>query len=116
MKCPNCGYTTKKRSLDQNSLQHDWFCDLARRYPQDDAKGWKRYCKLHFGVPILRAEDEQFREFYDRHIKSFTYEDKLQAMDYLPVSSLMTTKQMSQYLERIQQEWPFLQFPMQEAA
>lgn len=111
MRCPTCGFISKKRSNDQNSISHEWYSQLAKRYPQDDALGWKCYCKLHFGVPILRAEDEQFREFYDRHIKSFSYEEKLKAMQYLPVTSLMTTIQLSKYLETMRDEWGFLEFP-----
>ena len=111
MKCPKCGYTEKKRSLDQNSISHEWYFQLSKRYPQDDSQGWKRYCKLHFGVPILRADDEEYRVFYDKFIKQYSYEDKLKAMDFLPVTSLMKTIQFSKYLERMKEEWNFLEFP-----
>lgn len=101
----------KSRSLDQNSISHRWYEQISHRYPQDDALGWKSYCKLHFGVPILRLDDE-FREFYDRHIKPFSYEEKLEAMKHLPITSIMNTEQMSKYLERMQQEWSWLEFPL----
>lgn len=88
------------RSLDQNAISHAWYEQLARELREDDALGWKCYCKLHLGVPILRAEDEEFREAYDAKIRdSFTYEQKLKIMEWFPVTSRMTKAQLSKYLE-----------------
>jgi hypothetical protein len=90
----------KDRSLDQNAISHLWYEQLARELREYDALGWKCECKLLHGVPILRAEDAEFRTFYDRAIKqSLSYEEKLAAMKFLPVTRLMTTPQMSKYLE-----------------
>ncbi len=90
----------KDRSLDQNALAHVWYDQVVRELREDDTLGVTRYCKLHFGVPILRAEDDAFREFYDVAIKSnLTYEQKLKAMDALDVTSRMTVPQMKQYLD-----------------
>jgi len=97
--------TSKPRSLDQNDLSHAWYAQIARELREDDALGWKAYCKLHHGVPILRAEDEEFRVFYDGSLKKLSYEQKLQAMKYLPVSSLMTKPQLSKYLEAMQADF-----------
>lgn len=94
------------RSLDQNALTHAWYEQLARELPEDDALGWKAFCKLQFGVPILRAEDEEFRGFYDGAIKaSLSYEQKLAAMKYLPVTSLMTKEQLSKYADAMQKHF-----------
>ncbi len=96
----------KPRSLDQNAISFAWYEQLARELPDEDANGWRCYCKLHIGVPILRAEDPQFREFYDNAMKvSLTYEQKLSAMTYVPVTSLMTKAQLSKYLEAMQAEF-----------
>lgn len=94
--------TGKPRSLDQNAISHAWYEQLARELREEDALGHKCYCKLHFGVPILRAEDDQFREFYDNAIKGMSYERKLAAMKFLPVTSLMTKLQLSKFLEVMQ--------------
>ena len=108
--------TGKDRSLDQNALSHSWYEQIARELNEDDALGWKCFCKLQFGVPILRSEDEEFRQFYDNCIKnSYSYEQKIQAIKYLPVTSEMTTKQLSKYLESIQADFlnrgVILEFP-----
>ncbi len=110
----------KARSLDQNAISHCWYEQLARELKEDDALGWKSYCKLHHGVPILRAEDEQFREFYDRTLRvTLTYDQKLDAMKFLPVTSLMTKPQLSKYLEAVRDDFMkrgvMLEFP-EEAA
>lgn len=98
--------TGKDRTLDQNALSHLWYEQLARELTECDALGWKCECKLLHGVPILRAEDEAFREFYDKTIKhALTYEQKLSAMKYVPVTSLMTTQQLSKYLEAVQSDF-----------
>ena len=96
--------TGKDRSISFNDLSHVWYAQLANELKQDDAINWKCFCKLNFAVPILRSEDEQFRFFYDSSIKSsLTYEQKLQAMKYLPVSSLMTNAQFKKYCETMQE-------------
>lgn len=105
----------KDRSLDQNAISHCWYDQMARELREDDALGWKRYCKLHHGVPILRQEDEQFREFYDKVLLKMDYETKLQAMEYVPVTSIMTKPQLSKYLEAVQADFArrgvMLEFP-----
>ena len=96
----------KDRSIPQNSLVHVWYEQIARELREDDALGWKCYCKLNFGVPILRAEDDEFRQFYDGAIKlSLSYEQKLAAMKYLPVTRLMTKEQLSKYAEAVQPDF-----------
>ena len=86
------------RTIDQNALSHALYEQLARELPEYDAKGWKRMCKLHYGVPILRADDEHFREFYDSALKRLDYERKIAAMEYVPVTSIMSKSQLSRYI------------------
>lgn len=112
--------TGKKRSLSQNDISHAWYEQLARELREDDAEGWKCYCKLHHGVPLLRAEDEDFRATYDKAIRPLGYEQKLAVMKILPVTSLMTKAQLSKYLESVQRDFQargvWLQFPQESAA
>lgn len=97
--------TGKKRSLDQNAQVHVWYEQLGRELREDDKAGWRRFCKLHLGVPILRDADPDFRAFYDKALKHLPYELKLAAMDYLPVTSLMAKPQMSAYHAAMQQHF-----------
>jgi hypothetical protein len=100
--------TTKEgagRTLDQNALSHAWYNEIAQQIA-DTPESVKCECKLRFGVPILRAEDPDFREMYDNSIlRNLTYEQKLKAMRFIPVTSNMTKQQLSRYLEHIQQSY-----------
>lgn len=110
--------TGKDRSLDQNAISHAWYEQIARELREDTPEGVKCECKLRFGVPILRAADADFREMYDTAIRGhLSYEQKLKAMRFIPVTSLMTVPQLSHYLEDMQREWArrgvLLEFPEQ---
>jgi hypothetical protein len=110
--------TGKDRSLPQNAITHAWYEHLARELREESALGWKCYCKLHHGVPIMRAEDEEFRDAYDQVIKGLRYEQKLVAMRSWPVTSLMNKEQLSKYAEAMQADFRdrgvLLEFPAGE--
>jgi hypothetical protein len=97
--------TGRHRSSKQNSHSHAWYSQLGRELPEDDERGWKRFCKLHFGVPILRAEEEDFREMYDEKIRPLPYETKLQLMEWVPITSSMTKAQLKKYEEHMQEHF-----------
>lgn len=90
------------RSSDQNRLQRMWCQEAAEQLGDRPAEEIRGDAKLRFGVPILRAENEPFREKYDRLIKPRPYAEKLELMmeplDF-PVTRLMTTKQKTAYLD-----------------
>lgn len=86
------------RSLPQNSLIYKWYAEIAAQ-TYDDAHEVRQFCKLRFGVPILRAENAKFCETYDRVIKPRTYQEKIAAMDLIDVTSIMNKKQAAQYMD-----------------
>ena len=91
------------RSIEQNSLQRMWMNELEEQGDMT-AEEYRGYCKLHFGIPILRAENDAFCESYDRLIRHLDYEVKIEYMKApldFPVTRLMTTKQKTQYLDNI---------------
>jgi hypothetical protein len=109
--------TGKARSLDQNGISHVWYEQVARELREDTPLMVKCFCKLHYGVPIMRAEDEEFRTLYDSVIKPLSYEKKLEAMKVWPVTSLMNKDQLSQYLTAMQAGYAGmvrLEFPNEE--
>jgi hypothetical protein len=111
--------TGKDRSLPQNAITHAWYEQLARELREESALGWKCYCKLHHGVPILRAEDAEFRDTYDQVIKGLRYEQKLVVMRVWPVTSLMNKDQLSKYAEAVRADFlpqgVLLEFPLVES-
>ena len=111
--------TGKARSLDQNGISHVWYEQVSRELREETPLGVKNFCKLHYGVPILRAENEDFRAQYDTVLKPLSYDKKLLAMNFLPVTSLMTKTQLTQYLEAMMLAYADrvrLEFPQEEAA
>jgi hypothetical protein len=91
------------RSADQNRLQRKWCQEIAEQLGDRTAEEIRGDAKLRFGVPILRAENAEFCEKYDRLIKPRPYAEKLELMmeplDF-PVTRLMTTKQKAAYLDQ----------------
>lgn len=95
------------RTTQQNRLAQRWFTDVANQLGDQTHDDVRAYCKLHFGVPILRAENEAFRQSYDLIMRPLPYAAKLAAvkdMD-LPVTRLMTTKQQTQFMDDVQRHW-----------
>lgn len=92
-----------KRSNPQNALQHKWLTEAAQQgdmtYEEQRA-----YCKLHFGVPILRESSEEYRKLYDERVKPLPYELKLKMMSHpidAAVTRVMNKKQMQEYLDAV---------------
>src|SRR5690554_260743 len=95
------------RSIAQNRLQRMWMLELAEQGDMS-AEDYRAYCKAYFGVRILRAENEAFREQYDRIVRPLEYEQKLEIMKEpidLPVTRLMTSRQKKRYLDDIYTFW-----------
>lgn len=98
----------RRRSTEQNRLQRRWMNDISKRWDGMTPENVRGFCKLTFGVPILRAENELFCERYDAILKPLPYEQKLQLMQEpldLPVTRIMTTGQKTDYLNQIQRHF-----------
>ena len=91
------------RSAKQNSLQRKWLAE-AEDQGDNKAEEYRGYCKLHFGVAIMKYESPEWAEKYDAIIKPLDYEQKLQMMmeplDF-PVTRCMSTKGKSAYLDKM---------------
>ena len=107
MKCPRCGYNVhvQARNLEQNALAAVWYVDIAKATGEGTPMDVKQECKLRYGIPILRAENEEFRLKYDRLLKHLPYETKLELMEWFPVTSLMTKGQFARYLSDLQSDY-----------
>lgn len=95
----------RDRSLEQNAMSHAIYAEVAEQLGDRTIAEVRAESKLHIGVPILRASDPEYCEMYDKAIKPLPYEDKLKAVLYWPVTSLMTVPQMQQYLDQMQMHW-----------
>ncbi|UNK39337.1 hypothetical protein MNR02_06430 [Shinella sp. H4-D48] len=94
----------KHRTNDQNSLQRKWVLEISAQLVDQTSEEVRGYCKLHFGVPILRNENDVFKAEYDAVIMPLPYEHKLKLM-MVPfdfgVTRIMTTRQKTDYLNAI---------------
>ena len=95
----------KQRSVQQNRLQRLWLAEAMDQLEETrSVEQLRAYCKLHFGVPIMRGENDEFRDVYDRLIRPRSYEEKLELMAVpidLPVTRIMKTGQKKRYLDDV---------------
>jgi len=94
----------KHRTTDQNRLQRQWVLEISAQLGDQSPEEVRGYCKLHFGVPILRNENDVFKAEYDAVIMPLPYEHKLKLM-MVPfdfgVTRIMTTRQKTTYLDAV---------------
>lgn len=103
----------KDRTLDQNALWFALYQRIAQMTEIGDVEDARRYCKLHFGVPIMRKVSEDFRNAWNVSFLLLTYETKLELMgpcalfgpDGFPVTRLFDRAQGIQYTDRIVAEF-----------
>lgn len=94
----------RDRTRDQNALQWLWATEAANQLGDRTADELQRDWKLRHGVPILREDSADFRDTYDRMIKPLSYEQKLEAMRIIDVTSDMKVRQMVRFLDAVQRE------------
>lgn len=94
-----------KRTIPQND--HFWaiYNDVRMQRGDMTETDVVRMMKLHCGVPILRADDADYRAKYDRSILHLPYEYKLEAMDIWPVTSLFNVDQGIRYIDAMIKFW-----------
>lgn len=100
----------KHRTAEQNRLQRLWVSEIADQLADtfESREHVRGYCKLHFGIPILRNENEAFKVKYDAVVKPLSYESKIKLM-MIPfdfgVTRIMNTKQKTSYLDTVWREF-----------
>lgn len=89
------------RTLAQNAMFYGLYRDWARLKGDETIDEIKNFCKLHYGIPILRGSDPKFCERYDEKVKPLPYEAKLAMMDFFDVTSLFNVEHGSEYITAI---------------
>ena len=98
-------HTGKSRTTSQNAISHAWYLQVAREEAEYTPEEVKCFCKLRYGLPILRGDDERVNELCASVIDPLPYESRVKAMRLFPVTSLMSTKQLGEYLEHVQSHY-----------
>jgi hypothetical protein len=98
----------RDRTREQNKLQRLWCNEIAEQLGDQSPEEVRGFCKLTMGVPILRAEDEEFCTAYDKVVKPLPYEAKMACMmepiDF-PVTRRMKVRQMVRFLDDMHRYW-----------
>jgi len=98
----------KHRTTPQNRLQRQWVLEIAAQLGDQSPEDVRGYCKLHFGVPILRNENAVFKAEYDAVIMPLPYEHKLKLMKVpfdFGVTRIMTTRQKTAFLDTVHRHY-----------
>ena len=89
----------------QNRTVIMWYREIAKAKGDETPTDVRAYCKLHYCVPILREDNDDFREDYDQIVRPLSYENKLKIMVEpldLPVTRIMSVDQMQRYMEEVE--------------
>lgn len=92
------------RSAQQNKLMWKWAGEVEEQLQQETADEVQRRWKLDHGIPILCEASEQYRSFCRLTLKRLTYEQRKEAMRFVPVTSEMNVKQMVRFLDAVERE------------
>jgi len=98
---PRVKFVSSDRTTDQNSLSWALYRQISSQLDCSSVNDIRAECKLTVGVGLLRASDEGFNDFYAKGLKHLTYPQKLAAMTFIPVSSLMGKKVFSEYISEV---------------
>ncbi|MBM3603604.1 MAG: hypothetical protein FJX25_02375 [Alphaproteobacteria bacterium] len=91
----------------QQRLSFRWYQDISRQLGDMDVETVRADCKVTHGVPILSGDSDGFRDSWQRSIGRFDYEGQREIVKRLqvPVTSLMSVKQMTAYLDAVHQRY-----------
>ena len=91
----------------QRRLSFQWYMDAARQLGDQTAAEVRAECKVVFGAPILCQHSEAFRTTWEKLRQRYTHEEILDFVEQteLPMTRLMTVKQMTEYLDTVQRHY-----------
>lgn len=96
----------EKRSMSQNGLFHAWMGQIAK-HTHDDPASVKADCHIQWGIPIFRAEDEQYAAFIESALggKTRAVVKEMIMKGYIPCTSLMEKGTLSRYMDAVWREY-----------
>jgi len=92
-----------KRSSAQNATSHAWYGQIAAWNRDQSITEAKAECKLLYGKPILCRDNSDWMEKWEPLYGPLSYGKQLVLFECIPVTSVMTTKQMNEYMNNVQQ-------------
>jgi hypothetical protein len=89
------------RSIDQNSMFFELYTHIADWMHGGNVEAARAECKLNYGLPILRRDDEALSELCSRSIDLFNHEDQLKFISTMSVTSEMSKEQGREYITTV---------------
>ena len=89
------------RTVSQNDMKEQQVHTIALQLYGGDENWTRNELKYRCGVPILCRDEPEFLAFCEVALKHLNHEQRIQAMEYVPVTSRMGVKQMSEYIEKV---------------
>lgn len=89
---------SEKRRSAQNRLLWKWNTAIAEQ-TYSDKDTVHQTNKLDLGVPILRRDDAEFNTAWELIEKTHGPADRLRVISLIDVTSIMSVKQMTEYLQ-----------------
>jgi hypothetical protein len=93
-----------RRSLPQNSTLHLWTGQIAAETGQTQAEA-KAEIKLRFGLPIMERDNPDWVAKWQALYGPLPYGMRLRLFEAIPLTSLLTTRQMAEMMDAIQKEY-----------
>lgn len=95
-----------QRTKAQNNTVYMWYLDAARAL-EETPESIRAQCKLEIGVPILRSDDHDFRQWYDKTFRPFSHQAKLEFFERFEpaITSKMKVKQLTRYMDAMQKRF-----------
>jgi len=103
-----------KRTLDQNAGIRVCYSQIRQHNEGWTVKYTERYCKLTYGVPVLREDPMHDYVFSNTLDKIREYEKRLLVMDCFSVTSEMTPEQASRMIESMKEDHPYIELKKPE--
>lgn len=89
----------RDRSIEQNRLMWMWAAEAGGQRGMTAGEQQHEW-KLLYGIPLLLAENDTFAKVW-RPLEGTPYAWRLKWMEFIDVTSIMTTKQMAHFLETV---------------
>lgn len=97
--------TDRRRTTAQNRLIYKIYQRIGKTLYGGDESHARNECKLRIGCRILYRDSKDFAETFDRVIRPLSHETRMQAMNLISVSSIMTINQSTEYIKTIMTEY-----------
>ncbi len=96
---------SKDRTAEQNRMLWMWNTEVSMFLGDMTREEVHWYCKLYFGIPILRRDNVAFEDVWQRCFHQLPVETQQEAMSFVDVTSRFNVKQASEYMDAVLRHW-----------